>query len=470
VQPSFEGLVDQSTDGYFRHHFDDGLVYVSPGLAALAGLPLERLRSDCPRLHDLLHEDGQSELQAILDQLREKQSNASSAVLRLQRPDGGTVWVELFLVAAVDAGGQVVGVDGVARDVSEHLEVADLLSRRSLEQSALLDAQRVLLSTLNLDRSVERIVQQAKDLLDARHCALFLIDPETGQLHQRCEEQAGDDRIWEQSKSLIQWVTERGRSVRVGPFDQDGMGADLASALPGDASMLACPLQIGGTNMGALAVIGRTGQYSDHDIAFLEALSQVASLALANSRSYRAMEQLASIDGLTGAFNRRFLEVNLPAEVDRAQRMGYPISALMVDIDELKQINDRHGHVAGDQALMQVVDLVRRRIRETDWIARFGGDEFIVILPGCSLAHLESLANDLLAELRDRDVAGVEESLRAVSSIGAVCADGQGYSASELIEQVDQAECQAKSSGGNRIVLGKLSADPREADAASEYT
>ncbi|MGA9533077.1 MAG: diguanylate cyclase [Anaerolineales bacterium] len=470
VQPSFERLVEHSTDGYFRHHFEAGLVYVSPGFAALVGQPLERLKADHPKLHELLDQDGHRELQALLDQLAEKRSDAQSAVLRLQRPNGASTWVELFLVPTFDTDGQVVGVDGVARDVSEHLAVADMLSRRSLEQSALLDAQRVLLTTLDLDQSVEQIVQQAQDLLEARQCALFLLDPKTGQLYRRAEEQPESARLWKQGDALIRWVMDEGRTVRVDPSDREGMADELAAALPTGASLLACPLKISETKVGVLAVIGQAGQYGDHDVTFLEALSQVATLALVNSRTYQAMERLASVDGLTGAYNRRFLEANLPGEVRRAQQMGYPLSMLMIDIDELKQINDRYGHVAGDQALRHVVDLVRSRIRETDWIARYGGDEFVVLLPGCSLTHLERLAGDMLAELRERDIAGVEASVRALSSLGAVCAIGKDYLASELIAQVDRAERSAKSAGGDRIMFAELAAGPGDAGAYADIS
>lgn len=456
MQPSFERLIEHSTDGYFRHHFDEGLVYVSPGFATLTGRPFERLTSERPEMHELLHQESHREFKALLDQIIEERSDARSALLQLQRPDGTVIWVEMLLVAAFDNEGELIGVDGVARDVSEHFAVADLLSRRSLEQSALLDAQRVLLTTLDLDRSIERIVEQAQELLEAHHSALFLLDPETRGLHRRGDDPEGDTQTWQQAQPLIHWAIGEERAVRVDPVERQKVPDEHLAALPAGASLLASPLRVGKKTVGALAVIGEASQYSDDDVAFLEALSQVAALALTNSRTFQAMEQLASVDGLTGAYNRRFFEANLSPEVDRAHRLGYPLSMLMIDIDDLKQINDRQGHVAGDQALKHVVALVRRRIRETDWIARYGGDEFAVILPGCSSAHLERLGQELLTELRERDVEGVEGSVRALSSIGAACADEPGFSGSELIEAADLAERSAKSAGGNRMILQQL--------------
>jgi diguanylate cyclase (GGDEF)-like protein len=232
------------------------------------------------------------------------------------------------------------------------------------------------------------------------------------------------------------------------------------AALAGrSAERLAAPLQVGQAGMGALTVIGGAGQYTEEDLAFLSALAQVGSLALANSSTYRAMERLASIDGLTGAYNRRFFEANLPADVERANRLGYPLSLMMIDIDYLKRINDQRGHVARDRSLQHVVESMRSRIRETDWIARYGGDEFIVLLPGCSAAHLQQLGQDLLSHLRGQDVPGLDVGVRVHSSVGAISAKGGSIIASELIKAVDRAELQAKSKGGDQMVLGTLEAD-----------
>jgi diguanylate cyclase (GGDEF)-like protein len=139
--------------------------------------------------------------------------------------------------------------------------------------------------------------------------------------------------------------------------------------------------------------------------------------------------------------NRRVWEEELPRELERARRMSTPVCVAMIDLDNFKAYNDRHGHQAGDLVLKEAASAWRTQVRSTDLLARYGGEEFVVLLPACAL----------------EDAIKIIERLRAVTplvtcSVGLACWDFQ-EAATELVERADQALYAAKAEGRNRHVL-----------------
>ncbi len=163
--------------------------------------------------------------------------------------------------------------------------------------------------------------------------------------------------------------------------------------------------------------------------------------AIEISRLVSRLEGLARTDPLTGVPNRRVWEEELPRELERARRMGTGVCLAMIDLDNFKAYNDRHGHQAGDLVLKEAASAWRAQVRSTDLLARFGGEEFVLLLPACALD----------------DAVRIVERLRQVTplvtcSVGLACWDFQEDS-SELLERADQALYAAKAEGRNRYVL-----------------
>lgn len=472
-KPDFSRIVELSDDGYFRYIFDGGIVYGSPGFAKMTGWDASEPSHSENSLLDLVAPTSAGELEALVRRLRNGEITDCGSVLKLRGGEAPSPWIEIFLVSVTDAEGRPVGVDGLARDVSEHLEVADLLSRRSLEQASLLKAQRELLTTLNFDKTIESIVQEAEELLEARSAMLFLRIGEPGNL--RPIAVAGDLEAevssleLEIGEGVTGWVVANGEPVRVDRLSSDKRGLKTSQLVEIDGGLLSAPLQLGETIAGALTVLGAENQYDDGDLSFLVALAQVASLALANSRTYQAVEELAKVDGLTGAFNRRFLDENLPEELKRADRMGYPVGLLMLDVDSLKRVNDAYGHVVGDTVLCQVVGVAKNRIRETDWVARYGGDEFVIVLPGTSASHLRVLGEALLEEISQARVRVEDDDSVSVQVSGGGAIRRRGpMTAKDLLQAADAAERSAKSAGGNRLVIATAGNSGEVANPPSE--
>ena len=165
--------------------------------------------------------------------------------------------------------------------------------------------------------------------------------------------------------------------------------------------------------------------------------------------------ELSSRDPLTGLANRRQFELTLASEVDRVARAGEPAMVLMIDIDHFKKVNDAHGHPAGDVVLKAVAHALHDCIRPMDTVARFGGEEFAMILPNCAPAFAQAVAERIRMRVQGTRIAlaaGIE--VRATVSIGGAFAPQWVRSSSLLwVERADQQLYRAKQTGRNRVCL-----------------
>ncbi|AWI53087.1 hypothetical protein DEH84_06310 [Aquabacterium olei] len=175
-------------------------------------------------------------------------------------------------------------------------------------------------------------------------------------------------------------------------------------------------------------------------------------------RLVRRLEHLSHHDGLTGLLNRRAIEAMLDREVQRLQRFGQPFSLLLIDIDHFKRINDRLGHAAGDAVLAAVAGALKEEAREVDRVARFGGEEFCVVLPHTSEEGALHAAERLRAAVAALDVRWGDEGVSVTISIGLACAEHPTETLSQLLRRADEALYQAKAAGRNRVVLSMLPA------------
>jgi diguanylate cyclase (GGDEF)-like protein len=170
----------------------------------------------------------------------------------------------------------------------------------------------------------------------------------------------------------------------------------------------------------------------------------------------RELEENSRRDGLTGLFNRRHLDEFLAKEFDQAQSHGWPLSLAFVDLDHFKQVNDNHGHQAGDLVLQGAADLLQDGVRPSDVVARYGGEEFVVLLCGTDRAGAVEVSKRLVETFRDKKHnIGNERALTVTASIGVATFDAQTQHASveALLKAADEAVYQAKSQGRDRFVI-----------------
>ena len=206
-----------------------------------------------------------------------------------------------------------------------------------------------------------------------------------------------------------------------------------------------------GNYSGRKAYVQVENTYDQHIAATAAKLS---ALSLANIQHHESLKNFAIYDSLTGLFNRRYMEETLKREISRVTRNKEPLGLIMIDIDHFKQFNDTYGHTAGDMLLKSIGDFFRDGIRREDIACRYGGEEFVLILPGSSLENTFRRAEQLhedIKRVRVRHRGGFISSVQV--SMGVVVFSEHGNSAELLLESADKALYKAKSLGRNRIVV-----------------
>ena len=181
-------------------------------------------------------------------------------------------------------------------------------------------------------------------------------------------------------------------------------------------------------------------------------LSSQVSLVLAGIRNAERIQNLADTDDLTGIWNKRWLRRQLPSEIERARIYGIPLSLAMLDIDDFKVINDTFGHVMGDVLLSELCGTVRETLRPPDMLARFGGDEFAVVLPHSDLQGARAVAERILQRARDLKLYAADGSTEVRCSVSVGLATyREDMTSAELIQSADERLYDAKRLGKNRI-------------------
>jgi diguanylate cyclase (GGDEF)-like protein len=212
---------------------------------------------------------------------------------------------------------------------------------------------------------------------------------------------------------------------------------------------LEVPLQAGSISFGSLLLFG--DEFSDEDRMTAVSLASHAVVALDNARLHRIVERQALVDGLTGLANRRRCEETLADELARVERFGGTLAVVVADLDWFKDVNDRHGHPAGDTVIREFAALLLETLRDVDLAGRWGGEEFFLILPGTDLAGGAQLAERLRVALAGRIVLAVDGTPIPITASFGVASIPPVRTASELFAAADAAMYQAKRAGKNRV-------------------
>jgi diguanylate cyclase (GGDEF)-like protein len=207
------------------------------------------------------------------------------------------------------------------------------------------------------------------------------------------------------------------------------------------------PLTAAGERFGTLELVGDS--FSKEQRMNAAALAAHAVVALENARLHDMVERQALVDGLTGLANRRAASDALHAEAARAARLETPLSVVLADLDEFKDVNDVHGHAVGDDVLRVFSEVLRGTLRESDVAGRWGGEEFLLLLPGADEEGAVQLAERVRIELAGRSVPSVP-GLRVTASFGVAEYAGE-TNTEELVAAADGALYRAKREGKDRV-------------------
>jgi diguanylate cyclase (GGDEF)-like protein len=221
-------------------------------------------------------------------------------------------------------------------------------------------------------------------------------------------------------------------------------------------SMVVLPLMAGDRCIGVVLLQrDKPAAFSMEEIGLFHIVAHQLSAAVENAMLHEKTVQLATHDRLTGLANRRALEARLDMDWERSRRFGTTLSFMMVDVDHFKKFNDQYGHLVGDMVLSSVGKLIPTVVRKVDLAARFGGEEFCVVLPRTTLEEAQAVAEKLRASVQELciRVPACNAMPGITVSVGVASTDNGPQSAVELVDMADHALILAKESGRNRVML-----------------
>ena len=231
-------------------------------------------------------------------------------------------------------------------------------------------------------------------------------------------------------------VGARGETIETGDPEIEGERLEL-------------PLSAGRFSFGTLTLVAP--EFGEEQQMTAASLAAQAVVALENARLHRIVERQALVDGLTGLANRRQCETLLATELARAERFEDSLALVMADLDDFKDVNDRHGHPAGDIVLREFADVLRDTLRDADVAGRWGGEEFVLVLPGTDVEGAVRLAERVRAELRNRAILAPDGSPISITASFGVAAFPQADSEPKLVAAADSALYGAKRAGKDRV-------------------
>jgi len=266
---------------------------------------------------------------------------------------------------------------------------------------------------------------------------------------------AGTDRVWVLIRDGTQWEALAGdtrgseEALRWGDLAEQ-----LLTGQTRDASgerAVGFPLMVASTAIGVLGVRTPEGALTDDRRRAIEASAPMLALAIRQAQLTRELRENSVRDALTGCFTRSHAIEVIDAELRRARRSQAPVSLVMFDVDRLKDVNDRHGHLGGDAVLAVIGKRMREVLRGSDLKCRYSGEQFLVLLPETPLAGAKRVAETLRREVADRPVSWSGENLRVTASFGLAQALPGEVNVQAVVGRADHALYRAKEDGGNCV-------------------
>lgn len=466
-------LLPRSEDGAFTGRFSYPPVEGNPmkGLRLVADSPVvtwlkqestilpERNLTILPHFRSMWQEERDSirsaEVDIFLPLFKLEKGELAAVVAISERGDG-----KPYAVEDIDL------LESITSKVAASLEKEyynEQLQEQDKEINLLNRLTTIVTSSMSIELIFEGFVQELRNMVDFDWATIALVDGDELYI---LALSSNIDSPWQSEERVplegtaTEWVCREGKIVYESDLAQYTRFVTGKRYLEhGVRSIVYLPLKIKEQGIGSLVVASR--QHDAFDARHIRLLGQVAlqiATPIENSQLYARAEQRARVDELTGLFNRRHFEERIKEEISRHGRYGNAFSIFLLDLDNFKTYNDIYGHPSGDTLLNHIAKVVRNSVRNADQAFRYGGDEFIVILPQTDMneAHAvaERVRKRIAREMKEREIA-------VTCSIGIASYPSDGVISGELVTVADTALYFAKRTGGNRVYLSsKVLSEP----------
>jgi diguanylate cyclase (GGDEF)-like protein/PAS domain S-box-containing protein len=419
-------------------------------------------REECQAVHQTTFEEGK-----VVREIFNRRKN-------------GEIFPSLLSAAVMrDAKGELIGVVGISRDITERKRMeAELqetnekltvwvnqLEEKSREIELLSQMGDLLQSCRNAEEAYKVIARSVRLLFPAESGSLSVLNNSRNLVEMMAA--WGESPPRECTFTLDDcWGLRRGRPHVIEGLDSGVICAHVGKDVP--ASYLCIPMMAQGETLGVLHLrsglpdvnptVRRPNGQSEHFPVSKQQLAATVAehiaLSLSSLKLRETLRHQALRDPLTGLFNRRYMEETIERELHRAARNATPLGMIMFDIDHFKEFNDNFGHAAGDAILRDLGAYLEGKIRHEDIACRYGGDEFILVLPECSSETTCERAEELREAIKSLNVRYYNQSLPMVTvSLGVAVFSAHGSTAESLLRKADQALYRAKAEGSDRVLV-----------------
>lgn len=473
-------LIDNLPDAIFAKDQERRFLIVNAAGAKVMGVERPELLVGKNEMDFLPHEIAEKTLADEMTVLQSGHPIIDRVETIGQDGTGKAAWRLTTKIPLSDRSGHIVGLVGISRDITEQKLAEQAMKEANLKQEQNIDAlAKYTRETLMINEAIELMLacttmEEAYAVIAEKMAELF--PEESGLLYTYASSHNHMEQMSAWGKQLPDpqifpaddcWGLRRGRMhiSRAGQNAHTNKSTLVCSHIHSDFSVdsVCLPLEAHGETMGLLHMRhifspgdGQNSQvnwFTDEKRQLIYSVKDVLSLALSNMKLQSTLRQQSIRDPLTGLYNRRYLEETLERELQRAGRSQEPVSLLMLDVDHFKDYNDTLGHPAADAVLAELGQLLKNSFRGGDVACRYGGEEFIILLPQTDLGTGVQRGNQLLESVRSMNVSYQGKILARITvSIGAAVYPDHGHTVEELIHRADEALYQAKQTGRDRLV------------------
>lgn len=334
------------------------------------------------------------------------------------------------------------------------------LDRRLIEIYALYNVSKTLNTSFETEQLLIKLVEDISEHMDIDRMMILLPDKQFTKLEIASHTGFSDEEIRQASPSIHKGIyalilsTGISRIIEDVDVDVTILPDDLFS--PDIGSLVAVPFLRRGSVLGLICAFrNRPKHFQFSDLKLFNSVAEHLAIAMENARLFEKTKQMAITDGLTGLYNKRFFLEIMHSEIERAKRCEHDLSFIIMDIDNFKHYNDTNGHPAGDTLLKALSELIKSAIRKVDIPCRYGGEEFVVILPETSKHDAKKVAEKLVSRINNYHFDHASgQPLGFISvSMGLATFPQDDSDENGLIVKADEALYRAKTSGKNRVVL-----------------
>lgn len=335
----------------------------------------------------------------------------------------------------------------------DYEETIDDIRRQVFDLTSMLEIGKTLNASLSLDDVLDIIILTCSGHFHASAAHLLLPVEKDGQISFSYPPDT-EEMQFDANHALIKHFKDQQGVVHIDEMKKMKNMRDVYTRLQKDNIEIIVPLRFKYQINGILCIAKKEmefgAHYTDDEIRYLNIIAGFASVAIENARLY----EMATLDRKTGLYNHGYFQNRLVEEMERAERYKTDLTLMILDLDHFKQVNDTHGHMKGDEVLIQIAHTLKEQIRIYDIAARFGGEEFMVILPETDVKSALIVAERIRKSIQKLNFKSTKGKFSVTSSIGiASFSHAANVTEDVFIEHSDQALYHAKENGRNKVVL-----------------